>query len=232
MTDQGGLKPYQVEVSVDAGRDEVWESVTQGPVLHQWFGWDYDGLEAEIQQIFLSEATFVAPERMGWADGSFLEVDGDDDKSVVRVAREAPEHRESEEYDPIEEGWRAFLIQLRFLLQERPQGRRRTLYLTGETTGKQALALVDGPWEQSGRRVAWAANDAGHLVVVAARLPLHSHEAAHVEITVSTFGLDDAAFEEQRKVWTKRWAPIAAYARVTTAADPAPGNAGPGNANA
>ena len=232
MTDQGGLKPYQVEVSVDAGRDEVWECVTQAGALHQWFGWDYDGLDAEIQQIFLSEATFVAPERMGWADGSYLEVRDDGDKALVRVAREVPGHKESDEYDPIEEGWRAFLIQLRFLVQEKPQGQRRTLYLTGETTGKQALALTDGPWEQSGRRVAWAVNGDGHLVVVAARLPLQSHEAAHVEITVSTFGLDDAGFEKQRQEWTRRWAPIAAYARVTTAADPAPGNAAPGNANA
>ncbi len=47
------LKPYDVEISVAAGRDEAWESVTQTGVLHQWFGWDYDGLSAEIQQIFV-----------------------------------------------------------------------------------------------------------------------------------------------------------------------------------
>ena len=225
MTDQRGLKPYELEVSVDAGRDEVWESVTQPALLRQWFGWDYEGLDAEIQQIFLTEATLWAPERMGWADGSFLQVDGDDDSARVRVAREGFGEASPEDYDAIEEGWRAFLIQLRFLLGQRPQGLRRTLYLTGQTTGRQALALVDGEWERSGAHVASTVNGDGDLVVVAGRVPLEVHEAANVEITVSTYGLDDAAFEARREEWTKRWAPVAAYARVTAADNPSPGNA-------
>jgi hypothetical protein len=45
-----------------------------------------------------------------------------------------------------------------------------------------------------------------------------------MEVTVSTFGLDDAVFADLREEWTKRWAPLAAYAVVTTAADPSPEN--------
>jgi hypothetical protein len=224
MTDQRGLKPYDVAVTVEAGRDEVWEALTQPAVLHQWFGWDYDGLAAEIQQIFVDEATLLAPERMGWADGSFLEVTGDDDRAVVRVSREGTGPRGPERYDAIEEGWRAFLVQLRYLLSARPAGRRRTLYLTGETTGRQALGLADCGWEQFGPRVAWTVNTDGHLIVVAGRVPLERHEAARMEVTVSTFGLDDAAFVGLREEWTKRWAPLADYAEVTTAADPSPQN--------
>jgi uncharacterized protein YndB with AHSA1/START domain len=224
MTDQRGLKPYDVDVTVDAGRDEAWEAVTQPAVLHQWFGWDYDGLDAEIRQIFVDEATLLAPERMGWADGSYLEVSGDDDRARVRVAREGSGRGGPDRYDAIEEGWRAFLLQLRYLLSARPAGRRRTLYLTGETTGWQALSLVDGEWERFGPRVAWTTNPDGHLVVVAARVPLDDPDAARVEVTVSTFGLDDAAFEARREEWTKRWAPLAANANVTTAADPSPGS--------
>jgi hypothetical protein len=224
MTDQRGLKPYDVDVTVDAGRDEAWEAVTQPAVLHQWFGWDYDGLDAEIRQIFVDEATLLAPERMGWADGSYLEVSGDDDRARVRVAREGSGRGGPDRYDAIEEGWRAFLLQLRYLLSARPAGRRRTLYLTGETTGWQALSLVDGEWERFGARVAWTTNPDGHLVVVAARVPLDDPDAARVEVTVSTFGLDDAAFEARREEWTKRWAPLAANANVTTAADPSPGS--------
>ena len=224
MTDQRGLKPYDVDVTLNASRDEVWEAVTQPAVLHQWFGWDYDGLEAEIRQIFVDEATLLAPERMGWADGSFLEVTGDDDRARVRVSREGRGPGGPERYDAIEEGWRAFLIQLRFLLEARPAGRRRTLYLTGETTGRQALGLIEGRWERFGPRVAWTTDIDGHLVVVASRLPLDRHEAARMEVMVSTFGLDDAAFEGRREEWTKRWAPLAANAVVTTADDPAPGD--------
>lgn len=224
MTDQRGLKPYDVDVTVNASRDELWEAVTQPDVLHQWFGWDYDALDAEIRQIFVDEATLWAPERMGWADGSFLEVSGDDDRARVRVSRESSGPGGPERYDAIEEGWRAFLLQLRFLIEERPAGRRRTLYLTGETTGRQALGLVEGGggWQRFGPRVAWTVDGDGHLVVVAGRLSLDRPEAARVEVTVSTFGLDDAAFESRREEWTKRWAPLAAEAEVTTATDPSP----------
>ena len=225
MTDGRALKPYDVEITVPAGRDEVWAAVTRPVVLHQWFGWDYDGLDAEIRQIFVNETTLRSPGRMGWADGSTLEVSGDDGRARVRVARESTGSAGPEVYDAIEEGWRAFLTQLRFLLERRPQGRRRTLYLTGETTGRQALTLAAGEWERFGPRVAWVVDEDGHLVVVAGHVPLDDADAGRCEITVSTYGLDDAAFEILRETWAKRWAPLAADADLTTAADPAPGSA-------
>jgi uncharacterized protein YndB with AHSA1/START domain len=223
MTDQRRLKPYTVEFAVAAGRDEVWDAVTQKAGLRQWFGWDYDGLEAEIQQIFVDQATLLAPERMGWADGSYLEVTGDDDRAVVRAVREGPVPDNPDQFDAIEEGWRAFLVQLGFLFERRPGGVRRTLYLTGETTGRQALTLAESEWQRVGRRVAWTVDGDGFLVVVSGRIPLDGPSAARMEVTVSTFGLDDAAFEARREEWTKKWAPMAAAADVTTASDPAPG---------
>jgi uncharacterized protein YndB with AHSA1/START domain len=222
MTEQRGLKPYDVQVTLPAGRDEVWEAVTQPARLRQWFGWDYDGLDTEIKVIFVKEATLWAPERMGWADGSFLEVTGDDDRAVVRVSREGNGPGGPDRYDAIEEGWRSFLTQLRFLLDRRPTGRRRTLYLTGETTGRQAMDLAKGEWERVDRRVAWVVNADGHLVVVAGRLPLDASGAARMEVTISTYGLDDEAFESLHEEWTRRWVPVAAFARVTTASDPSP----------
>jgi hypothetical protein len=225
MTDQRRVKPYAVEVAVAAGRDEVWDAVTQTNAVRQWFGWDYDGLDAEIQQIFIDQAVLLAPERMGWADGSYLEVTGDDDRAVVRAVREGPVPDNPDHYDAIEEGWRAFLVQLRFLLDRRPGGRRRTLYLTGETTGRQALSLADGQWEKVGRRLAWTVDEDGFLIVVSGRIPLDAPAAARMEVTVSTYGLDDAAFETRREEWTKRWAPMAAYADVTAAGDPSPDSA-------
>lgn len=215
MTDHPVLKPYDVEVSLAIGRDEVWDALTQPPVLHQWFGWDYDGLSAEIQQIFVDEATLWAPERMGWADGSYLEVTGDDDRSTVRAVRVGPAPRNPDEYDAIEEGWRAFLTQLQFLLEARPRGVRRTIYLTGETTGRQAMSLVDGDWTRLGTRMARAVDTDGHLVVVGSHVHLDAADAARTEITVSTYGLDDAAFGTHRDKWTRRWAPIADVAEVT-----------------
>jgi uncharacterized protein YndB with AHSA1/START domain len=224
MTEQRGLKPYEVEISMPAGRDEVWASVTQPAVLRQWFGWDYDGLDTEIKQIFVDEATLWAPERMGWADGSFLQVTGDDESAVVRVNREGAGPSGPERFDAIEEGWRAFLTQLRFLLDRRPAGRRRTVYLTGETTAGEALALAEGEWERFGPRVAWTVTDDGHLIVVATRALLDAPDASRTEVTVSTFGLTDTSFTTLRKEWSNRWSAIAANARTTTATDPSPDN--------
>jgi uncharacterized protein YndB with AHSA1/START domain len=222
MTDERVLKPYQVEVAVPAGRDEAWEAVTQPAVLRQWFGWDYDGLEAEIEQIFVTEATLLAPERMGWADGSYLEVNGDDDTSTVRVVRESTHHVDPDRYDAIEEGWRAFLTQLRFYLTERPTGVRRTIYLTGESTARQTLGLVKGDWTAVGPRMSWIVDPDGHLVVTGSHAHLSSPDASHTEVIVSTYGLDDAAFAACRDDWTRRWAPIADVAVVTFAGMPAP----------
>jgi hypothetical protein len=223
MTDQRELKSYDVEISVAVGRDEAWEAVTQPPVLREWFGWDYEGLDAEIRHIFVDEATLWAPGRMGWADGSYLEVTGDDDQARVRAVREGYGPDDPGRFDAIEEGWRAFLIQLRFLIERRPAGRRRTLYLTGETTGRQALGLADGDWERLGSRVAWTTDRDGDLVVVAGHLPLDDPAAARVEVTVSTYGLDDETFAARRQSWTERWAPLAAGAEVEFAGKPAPG---------
>lgn len=223
MTDERVLKPYRVEVALDAGRDEVWDAVTQPPVLRQWFGWDYDGLDAEIKQIFVDEATLVSPERMGWADGSYLEVAGGDDRCTARAVREGPAPEDPDTYDAIEEGWRAFLCQLRFYLRERPTGVRRTLLLTGETTARQALALVDGEWTRAGSRLAWTVEPAGHLVVVACHLPLSERSASHTEVTVSAYGLDDRAFAAMRDEWVGRWTPIADRPGVAFDGTPAPG---------
>jgi hypothetical protein len=222
VTDERSLKPYDVEVPVRAGRDEVWTAVTQPPVLRQWFGWDYDGLDAEIRQIFVDEATLLAPERMGWADGSFLEVTGDDTASTVRAVRDGKPHPDPDAYDAIEEGWRAFLVQLRFLLEEKPRGRRRTLYLTGETTGRHATGLVAGDWHRAGRRVAWAATPDGHLVVAAGNEPLDRPGATGMQVIVSTFGLDDDAFAAVHDDLTRRWTPVAVGAQVTVAGPAAP----------
>ena len=133
MTDESAPKPYRVEIAVAAPHEQVWAAMTQPVAIRQWFGWDYDGIDAEIQQIFVDEASLTPTERMGWADGSYLEVTGDDTHSVVRAVRDVD--GEHDGYDPIAEGWRAFLGQLRFLVEESPKGNRRTIYLTGSATG-------------------------------------------------------------------------------------------------
>ncbi len=60
------------------------------------------------------------------------------------------------------------------------------------------------------------------LELPAGREPIGSRGAGRMEITVSTYGLDDAAFELVRKRWAERWIPTARNALVTTAESPSP----------
>ncbi|MFG1608747.1 activator of HSP90 ATPase [Actinoplanes sp. NPDC049265] len=223
MTQERRLKAYEVQVPIRAGQNEVWEAVTKPPMLRRWFGWDYVGLDAEIQQIFVKAVTKVArAKRMSWADGSYLEITGDASGSVVRAVREGPAATGPEQFDAIEEGWKAFLVQLRFLLEHDPQGVRRTIYLTGESTGQETLGLVDAEWQRVGSRVAWTVDADAHLVVAAGNRPLDSSWPGRQQITVSTYALSDAEFEACRDNWAKRWAAAADDVAVTIAGSPDP----------
>jgi uncharacterized protein YndB with AHSA1/START domain len=217
VTEHTEPKPYDVEQPVAAGRYTVWEAVTQPPVVRQWFGWDYPGVEAEIQQIFVDEAILTAPERMGWADGSFLEVTGDDERSTVRAVRAGDPDADPERYDALEQGWRMFLAQLRFLVEERPQGVRRTVFLTGATTGRRALELAGGEPTRLDSRVAQVVTGSGELLLIAGEEPLDSPRAGLVQVVVSTFGLDEEGFAEVLGRWTAQWPAVAERAEITIA---------------
>ncbi len=62
----------------------------------------------------------------------------------------------------------------------------------------------------------------GHLVVAGAHTPLARGDAGRTDVTVSTFGLDDAAFAEVRDRWAARWLPVAKDAAVTAGNEPLP----------
>ena len=217
MTEHTEPKPYDIEQPVAADRYLVWEAVTQPPVIRQWFGWDHPGLDDEIRQIFVDEAILTAPERMGWADGSFLEVAGDDERSTVRAVRTGDPAAGPDTYDALEQGWRIFLAQLRFLVEERPQGVRRTVFLTGATTGRQALELAGGEATRLDSRVAQVVTGAGHLVLIAGEEPLDSPQAGLMQIVVSTYGLAEEGFAEVLGRWTAQWPPVARNAEITIA---------------
>jgi hypothetical protein len=222
-TSESSPKAYRVEIAVAATQDEVWAAMTEPAAIGQWFGWDYPGIDAEIQQIFVDEATPSSGERMSWSDGSYLEVTGDGTHSVVRAVRDG--EGTGDGYDPMEEGWRAFLSQLRHFVEDGPVGARRTIYLTGTTTGADALAAAgDGRTVQDSDRLRAFVDHEGHLIVVAAEAALHSGETGGVSITVSTYGLDDESFGALRDQWVNRWLPVAKDAEVTAGhvpADPA-----------
>lgn len=226
MTDRDVPKSYEVEMLLPVSEEVVWQAVTEPKVLRQWFGWDYDGLDDEIRHIFVDEVSVPERGRMRWADGSYLEVAAEGELTRVRAVRDGGAD-DPKGYDAIEEGWRAFLLQLRFLLAERPEGARRTVYLTGASSWPQAktLAACTSPPAETvpaGARMVWFVDAEGHLVVIAGREPVRSKFAGRMEVTITTYGLDDAAYDVVRKRWAEKWTQVARNPQVTTATTPAP----------
>jgi uncharacterized protein YndB with AHSA1/START domain len=209
-------RPFRVEIRVDAPRDEVWRAVRDPDRIREWFGWDYESIGPEIQLIFVDgpadRGAIRAGERLDFGEGSYLELVADGATTVVRVIRPGPldDTGWDEIYDGVGEGWRMFLEQLRFLLETRPAGRRRTVFLAGQATAAAARAAVagDGPvWFDHPRH--WMRVDpAGHLVALATQEPSTSDTPGPVSVTVSTYGLDDAAFAAVRDEWAGRWGGI------------------------
>ncbi|HTF08723.1 MAG TPA: activator of HSP90 ATPase, partial [Asanoa sp.] len=123
------MKPFRVETTVDAPQALVWQHFTESELIGQWFGWDYPGLADEIRQIFVDDVELSPPDRIALGDDQLITLMvGSPTSTTVRI--ESP-GEPSGEYDAIEEGWRQFVEQLRFLLA-RGHGPRRTLFFQGE----------------------------------------------------------------------------------------------------
>src|ERR671915_491765 len=172
-------KPFRVEVVVRAPHVEVWRALTEPDQVRRWFGWDYAGLDEEIELMFVANAKHEPP-------GRILMFEGD---------------------DQFEEGWRAFLLQLRDYLERHPGKRRRTIRLTSEAKPIAVLAAVAGEVEGESRRASphlsvTTTDSCGQgLVVVASSEPLDSADTGRVNVTITTYRLDDERFASLRARW-------------------------------
>ncbi|WDZ86754.1 SRPBCC family protein [Micromonospora cathayae] len=207
-------KPFRVEVPVAADRETVWSALTEPELIRQWFGWEDDeaddGLDEEIRHIFVDHAEPYPPDRIALEAGQELQVEADGERTLVRaVMPGALDGELADVYDALEEGWRTFFEQLRYLLEQRPAGERRTVRLTGVATGKQLLAVLDeaGPTERwhDSRYQRIVVDAEGRLLAAAAETPLDEEAAGPVSLVVSAYGLDDAGLADLRAEWTRRW---------------------------
>jgi hypothetical protein len=205
-------KPFRVEVVVRAPHIEVWRALTEPDQVTRWFGWDYAGLDDEVELMFVTGARHEPPGRILMFEGedqSAIEVEADGAHTVVRAVYPASlEDVELDEaYDQIEEGWRGFLLQLGDYLERHAGKRRRTIRLTSEAKPIAVLAAVAGEVEGESRRasphlsVTRTDSYGQGLVVVDSSEPLDSADTGRVNVTITTHRLDDEQFARLRQRW-------------------------------
>jgi uncharacterized protein YndB with AHSA1/START domain len=120
--------PVICEVVIAAPADAVWRALREPGEIRRWFGWDYDGLDEEIEYIFRGEAQVDdAARTLDMGPGGALALEDRGGATVVRVARAA-----TGDYDDVNEGWITFVQQLRFYLERHPGQDRRTVHVASE----------------------------------------------------------------------------------------------------
>lgn len=143
-----------VSLDLPADLHTTWAHLREPQLVRRWFGWEYDGLDAEIQQIFVGQA--VAAQR---ADGDTithtLSTPGHDVLTVTARSHDPGRThlsitRRSHDvapydgvYDAVDEGWIQFAHQLRFALTVHPGQDRRTLSVFGLDAGDRRDKLLD-----------------------------------------------------------------------------------------
>ena len=188
-------KPFRVEVTVDAPRDEVWRALTEPEKIRHWFGWDYDGLEDEIELIFVKDATLVPPERIELGDDGWIELIDDGPRTVIRAVKPGDATGWDDVYGDIEEGWITFLNQLRHRIARHPDSTRRTIVLHA---GIGLPPLPGEPWHRSAYQR--GADVDGELAIVFGK------PGGETTLLVTTYDLDDEAFSAAEERWRTWWA--------------------------
>jgi hypothetical protein len=181
-----------IEVALPVEPDEAWRHLREPALIRRWFGWDYDGLDGEIDVIFVEGAVADdAARTLTFGMGDRFELHG----STLRVFHEPP----GEGYDDIGEGWISFVQQLRFALTRHPGEERATHYLSADEP-KPVLAALEAMggevWFRSEHQLGVVVAGLGDGLLVAVEKP-----GAAAYATLSAYG--DAARE--LPIHTARW---------------------------
>jgi hypothetical protein len=233
MTDSGAGP--SIEVTIAAPAETVWQALRDPRLIRRWHGWDFDGLDEEVQSIYLTGVTEDATAHVlevGGSDRFSLHSSGEG--TVVRLTR-APIGTFPEwdaYYDDITEGWYTFLHQLRFGLERHGLAERRTVFIEGtlEEPGvlvdalglREVATLPPGSpykaetaaggelsgqvWASSPYQLLLTVDQFGDGLAVLAQQPHAAHRPeGGVLAVLTTYGLDDSAFTQVESRWTSWW---------------------------
>lgn len=222
-----------VEVTVPAPADAVWAALRDPAKIKDWFGWEADSLKDEIDFIFVTHAAADEATRTVTFVGvnDRYEVEARGDHSLVRVVRSAPAGDWSDVFDGMIEGWISFTWQLAFAFARHPGQPRRTIFFSGppraDQLGRSLMGLDAAPapgepyamplgpdvdasgqvWFTARHQIgvtvdAWGD---GLLVVVDSPPKEEKRPRGSTMLTLTTYGLSDAAFADLESRWRDWW---------------------------
>ena len=221
-----------VEVTVPAPAEAVWDALRDPAKIRDWFGWEADSLKDEIDFIFVAHARADEASRTVAFEGvnDRYEVEARGDHSVVRVVRSAPAGSWSDVFDGMIEGWISFTWQLAFAIARHGLRPRRTLFFSGppraDRLGRSLLGLdaapaAGEPWagplgpETAAAGEVWftARHQTGvtvdawgdGLLIVVDQPPSEKNPRGFVMLTLTAYGLSDAALAELHDRWQGWW---------------------------
>lgn len=228
MTDQATPR---IEVTVAAPVDAVWEALRDKEKIRHWHGWEFDGLDAEIDVIYFSAFAEDAEARtLDIQGGDLFRLEPHEGGTKLTVTR-AP-HGDDPDwdayYDDITEGWITFVQQLRFALERHPGDPRRTLFYSGagdrSASPATELGLGDEPvgssyqldlcgepatgtvWFRSEHQVGLTVDGWGDGLLVVSHLPVSEQKPRGAAMAILTlYGVDDATREGIDKRWQEWW---------------------------
>ena len=118
-------------------------------LIKRWYGWEFDGLDEEIKQVFVDGTVVDRDAHTLHIGGHLFAFAPHEGNTHLTVSRRAPEGGGDADIDwesmyaDIEEGWITFLQQNRFALARHPQQRRRTLHFDGAARSAVPMPLPD-----------------------------------------------------------------------------------------
>jgi len=208
--------PFTIEVTVAAPVETVWASLRDPAAIRRWHGWHFDGLDAEIEEIYGAPASTPAPYvlEVGGGDRFALTDEGGATRVTLTRAPLGNDPRWDEWYDDINEGWTTFLQQLKFGLEAHPGQERRTVFLDASGPDQpDPTALLRGgdvpasgrEWFRSEHQTGVVLDQLGSGLVVVGVKPVRPGSAGGAMAIVTAYEMDDADWAAARERWVAWW---------------------------